>query len=91
MLAILFCTNAGSYSKMQVEGQPFHAHKILLVTASERFRHMLTGNFAESKQRVITLPDIGFTTFRILMEFLYTGTMQALSSQPCTLVSTASC
>ncbi len=50
----------------QVEGRPFHAHKIILATASERFHHMLAGNFMESGMRVIELGDVDYTTFNVV-------------------------
>eukprot|EP00048_Salpingoeca_helianthica_P012194 m.175957 g.175957 ORF g.175957 m.175957 type:complete len:942 (-) comp15337_c7_seq2:46-2871(-) len=66
----------------KVEGRPFFAHKIILVTASERFKQLLTGPFAESRQAEITLEDVKYDTFRLMIEFVYSGSTAFLEHKP---------
>jgi len=56
-----------------VEGRPLKAHKIILCSASECFRAMFEGNFQESKQTEIDLPDCSYSSFRALLEYIYKG------------------
>ncbi|XP_070561185.1 ankyrin repeat and BTB/POZ domain-containing protein 2-like [Ptychodera flava] len=56
-----------------VEGRPFYAHKIILVTASKRFKAMLSDKFCESGQPCIEVNDFRYHVFKIVMEYLYHG------------------
>ncbi|XP_038054244.1 ankyrin repeat and BTB/POZ domain-containing protein 2-like [Patiria miniata] len=61
-----------------VEGKPFYAHKIVLVTASKRFKAMLSDKFTEGKQPCIEISDFRYNTFNLVMQYLYFGSTDAL-------------
>ncbi|XP_022088286.1 ankyrin repeat and BTB/POZ domain-containing protein 2-like isoform X2 [Acanthaster planci] len=61
-----------------VEGKPFFAHKIVLVTASKRFKAMLSDKFTEGKQPCIEISDFRYSTFNLVMQYLYFGSTDAL-------------
>eukprot|EP01039_Chlorochromonas_danica_P005894 gene5894-6490_t len=54
-----------------VEGQPVFAHKILCLRCPY-FHNMLTGEYMESRASAVTIPDVKYATFVLLMEYLYT-------------------
>lgn len=56
-----------------VEGRVVYAHKVILSLLSERFRGMFTAGFREASQKQIALPDIRYSVFLKMVEYLYTG------------------
>ncbi|GLD92569.1 hypothetical protein PINS_up001128 [Pythium insidiosum] len=56
-----------------VEGRVVYGHKMVLSLLSERFRGMFTGGFRESQQREIVIPEIRYSVFLRMLEYLYTG------------------
>ncbi|MGH0145471.1 UNVERIFIED_CONTAM: hypothetical protein FKN15_005423 [Acipenser sinensis] len=57
-----------------IEGKPFYAHKVLLITASDKFK-ALVGN-SEDKQgrsKSIEITNIKYKIFQMMMEYLYCG------------------
>lgn len=56
-----------------VEGRPVYAHKIVLCLMSERFRAMFRSGFREMQEREIVIPDVSYSTFMLMMEYLYSG------------------
>lgn len=54
-----------------IEGQAVFAHKILCLRCPY-FHNMLTGEYMESRASAITIPDVKYNTFVLLMEYLYT-------------------
>ncbi|KAM4592249.1 ankyrin repeat and BTB/POZ domain-containing protein 2-like [Odontesthes bonariensis] len=52
-----------------VDGRPFFAHRVLLMSASERFRRML----ADSPDDIIHIGHMTYGTFQMVMESLYCG------------------
>ena len=48
-----------------VEGRPFYAHKIVLVTASKRFKAMLSDRFTEGKQPCVEINDFRYHIFKV--------------------------
>ncbi|KAM9318609.1 ankyrin repeat and BTB/POZ domain-containing protein 2-like [Pholidichthys leucotaenia] len=52
-----------------VEGRLFFAHRVLLMSASERFRHMLTS----SPNSIIHISHMTYGTFQMMMKSLYCG------------------
>ena len=48
-----------------IEGKMFHAHKIILVNASSRFRAMLSSRFCEGSQAKIELNDVRYRIFEV--------------------------
>ncbi|MGH0124861.1 UNVERIFIED_CONTAM: hypothetical protein FKN15_017151 [Acipenser sinensis] len=62
-----------------IEGKPFYAHKVLLITASDKFK-ALVGN-SEDKQgrsKSIEITNIKYKIFQLMMEYLYCGCTESL-------------
>ncbi|XP_057707184.1 ankyrin repeat and BTB/POZ domain-containing protein 2-like [Corythoichthys intestinalis] len=58
-----------------VDGRPFFAHRVLLMSASERFRHMLSKCF----DNVIDISHMTYSTFQTMMRSLYCGGTEGLT------------
>lgn len=59
-----------------VEGRPFYAHKIILATASKKFKAMLSNKTIEpndGRSPCIEVTDIKYETFMLVIQFLYSG------------------
>uniref|UniRef100_A0A667WZH3 Ankyrin repeat and BTB domain containing 2 n=1 Tax=Myripristis murdjan TaxID=586833 RepID=A0A667WZH3_9TELE len=52
-----------------VEGRPFFSHRVLLMSASERFRCML----GDSPDNIIHISNMNYSTFQMMMKSLYCG------------------
>ncbi|XP_008283379.1 ankyrin repeat and BTB/POZ domain-containing protein 2-like, partial [Stegastes partitus] len=57
-----------------VEGRPFYAHRVLLMSASDRFRRLL----ADSDD-IIHISHMTYSTFQMMMKSLYCGGTEGLS------------
>ncbi|XP_055619527.1 BTB/POZ domain-containing protein 6-B-like isoform X1 [Toxorhynchites rutilus septentrionalis] len=53
--------------------QPIHAHKLLLIIASEYFNAMFNGNFRESSSGEIEVSDVEPDIFLEILRFIYCG------------------
>ncbi|XP_068117584.1 ankyrin repeat and BTB/POZ domain-containing protein 2 isoform X2 [Hyperolius riggenbachi] len=62
-----------------VEGRVFYAHKVLLVTASNRFKSLLanTSDPADSCPTV-EITDLKYSTFQMMMQYLYYGGTESI-------------
>ncbi|CAJ1049933.1 ankyrin repeat and BTB/POZ domain-containing protein 2-like [Xyrichtys novacula] len=58
-----------------VEGRPFFAHRVLLMSASERFRQMLS----DSPNDIIHISHMTYSTFQTMMKSLYCGGTDGLT------------
>lgn len=58
-----------------VGGQPFHAHKIALLDASDAFRAMFDGGYKEQEAPAIEIPNITLEVWEAMMRCIYTGTV----------------
>nr|XP_046253578.1 ankyrin repeat and BTB/POZ domain-containing protein 2-like [Scatophagus argus] len=58
-----------------VDGRPFFAHRVLLMSASERFRQML----CDSPDDVIHISHMTYSTFQMMMKSLYCGGTEGLT------------
>ncbi|XP_067892873.1 BTB/POZ domain-containing protein 8 isoform X3 [Heterodontus francisci] len=56
---------------LHVENRVFHAHRAILCARSSYFAAMLSGNWAESFQKSITLAGMSHVEVEIMMNFLY--------------------
>ncbi|KAJ8247268.1 hypothetical protein GJAV_G00244330 [Gymnothorax javanicus] len=58
-----------------VEGRPFYGHRVLLITASERFKSLLSscGSDESADGRTIQISDVKYDIFQMMMSFLYCG------------------
>ncbi|MBN3289140.1 BTBBA protein, partial [Polypterus senegalus] len=56
-----------------VEGKPFYAHKDLVSSASTRFQKLIA---AASSKGQIEIKDMKYTTFQVVMQWLYTGSLE---------------
>jgi len=59
-----------------VEGRSFYAHKIILATASKRFKAMLSNRSVEENDGsnpCIEISDIKYEIFTLVIQFLYSG------------------
>ena len=63
-----------------VENKPFYAHKVVLSAMSEHFRAMFKSGMKESREAVITVPNVSYKIFGQLISYLYTGTLKLENS-----------
>ncbi|XP_068134454.1 ankyrin repeat and BTB/POZ domain-containing protein 3 isoform X2 [Hyperolius riggenbachi] len=60
-----------------VEGRPFYAHKVLLFTASPRFKALLT-NKSTTENNCIDVNYVKYHIFQLVMQYLYCGGTESL-------------
>ncbi|XP_064417430.1 ankyrin repeat and BTB/POZ domain-containing protein 3-B isoform X2 [Latimeria chalumnae] len=60
-----------------VEGKPFYAHKVLLFTASPRFKSLLS-NRPSAENTCIEISYVKYPVFQLVMQYLYCGGTEAL-------------
>ncbi|XP_053574732.1 ankyrin repeat and BTB/POZ domain-containing protein 3 isoform X2 [Bombina bombina] len=60
-----------------VEGKPFYAHKVLLFTASPRFKALLT-NKSSGENNCIEINYVKYHIFQLIMQYLYCGGTESL-------------
>ncbi|KAM3854137.1 ankyrin repeat and BTB/POZ domain-containing protein 2 [Vipera latastei] len=64
----------------QVEGKLFYAHKVLLVTASNKFKTLMTNKTGQDIQgsKIVEIGDMRYNIFKMLMQYLYYGGTEAM-------------
>uniref|UniRef100_A0A8C1FZW2 BTB (POZ) domain containing 11b n=1 Tax=Cyprinus carpio TaxID=7962 RepID=A0A8C1FZW2_CYPCA len=60
-----------------VEGKPFYAHKVLLFTASNRFK-LLLANRPAAENTCIEISHVKYNVFQLVMQYLYCGGTDSL-------------
>uniref|UniRef100_A0A8C6V007 BTB (POZ) domain containing 11a n=1 Tax=Neogobius melanostomus TaxID=47308 RepID=A0A8C6V007_9GOBI len=60
-----------------VEGKPFYAHKVLLFTASARFKSLLQ-NRPAAENTCIEISHVKYSIFHLVMQYLYCGGTETL-------------
>uniref|UniRef100_A0A8C7K7W9 Ankyrin repeat and BTB domain containing 3 n=1 Tax=Oncorhynchus kisutch TaxID=8019 RepID=A0A8C7K7W9_ONCKI len=60
-----------------VEEKPFYAHKVLLFTASARFKSLLQ-NRPAAENTYIEISHVKYTIFQLVMQYLYCGGTESL-------------
>jgi speckle-type POZ protein len=58
------------------DGRPVYAHRVLLVARCDVFRAMFTGGMREAASTDVTLQDIEEAVLLLLLEFIYTDTVE---------------
>ncbi|XP_033005835.1 ankyrin repeat and BTB/POZ domain-containing protein 2 isoform X2 [Lacerta agilis] len=63
-----------------VEGKLFYAHKVLLVTASNRFKTLMTNKTEQDSQgsKTVEISDMKYNIFKMLMQYLYYGGTESM-------------
>ncbi|KFP28646.1 Ankyrin repeat and BTB/POZ domain-containing protein 2, partial [Colius striatus] len=63
-----------------VEGKLFYAHKVLLVTASNRFKTLMTNKTepASHSSKTVEISDMKYNIFKMLMQYLYYGGTESM-------------
>ncbi|XP_035763061.1 ankyrin repeat and BTB/POZ domain-containing protein 2 [Neolamprologus brichardi] len=65
-----------------VEGKPFYAHRVLLVTASDRFKSLLASCGSDgSSDKEIEISDVKYNIFQMMMSYLYCGGTESLKKK----------
>ncbi|XP_069755530.1 ankyrin repeat and BTB/POZ domain-containing protein 2 isoform X2 [Narcine bancroftii] len=64
-----------------VEGKPFYAHKVLLITASNRFKMLLTNKTSLENLpcKCIEISEIKYHIFQLMMQYLYYGDTNSIT------------
>ncbi|XP_070962397.1 ankyrin repeat and BTB/POZ domain-containing protein 2 [Oncorhynchus clarkii lewisi] len=62
-----------------VEGKPFYAHKVLLITASDRFKSLLASSGPDGTKD-IEISDVKYNIFQMMMSYLYCGGTESLKT-----------
>ncbi|KAM9376338.1 ankyrin repeat and BTB/POZ domain-containing protein 2 [Pholidichthys leucotaenia] len=64
-----------------VEGKPFYGHRVLLVTASDRFKCLLSSSGPDGNPaKEIKISDVKYNTFQMMMSYLYCGGTESLKT-----------
>lgn len=72
-IGVLYLNDEYSDVTLQVNGQAFHAHKVILAARSQYFRALLFGGLRESHQAEVEIKDTNLTAFKVLLRYIYTG------------------
>uniref|UniRef100_A0A674PFS6 Ankyrin repeat and BTB domain containing 2 n=1 Tax=Takifugu rubripes TaxID=31033 RepID=A0A674PFS6_TAKRU len=71
-----------------VDGKPFYGHRVLLVTASDRFKSLLASFGPDGNpKKEIEISDVKYNIFQMMMSYLYCGGTESLKTN---LLSAAS-
>uniref|UniRef100_UPI00398E6A9D ankyrin repeat and BTB/POZ domain-containing protein 3-B n=1 Tax=Pristiophorus japonicus TaxID=55135 RepID=UPI00398E6A9D len=67
-----------------VEGKPFYAHRVLLFTASPRFKMLLSSRMSSDNPSsiFIEIGHIKYNIFKMVMQYLYYGGTETLQIRP---------
>lgn len=71
-----------------VEGKAFYAHRVLLISASERFKSLLSSGGHDGTQlcKDIEISDVKYSVFQVMMSYLYSGGNESLTLPVCELL-----
>uniref|UniRef100_A0A7S1FVS7 BTB domain-containing protein n=1 Tax=Corethron hystrix TaxID=216773 RepID=A0A7S1FVS7_9STRA len=64
-----------------VQGEPIHAHRVILASRSAHFSAMFRSGMRESNQREVIIPDTPRHIFLLLLEFLYTDALPPVARE----------
>ncbi|XP_077987490.1 kelch-like protein 24 [Glandiceps talaboti] len=74
---------------LDVKGQKFKCHRIVLVASSPYFRAMFTGGMRESFQKVVVINAIEPDTMERILRFIYTGRVRITRGNALVLIQAA--
>ncbi|GJN15675.1 hypothetical protein PR202_gb02611 [Eleusine coracana subsp. coracana] len=74
-LGILLDSTVGADVSFNVNGETFHAHRVILASRSPVFKAELRGSMAEATMSCVTLHDIAPATFRVMLRYMYTDAL----------------
>ncbi|XP_044971002.1 BTB/POZ and MATH domain-containing protein 1-like [Hordeum vulgare subsp. vulgare] len=77
-LAKLLEANKGADVMIKVNGETFHAHKIVLALRSPAFDAELYGPMGKSEKSCLQIEDMQPAVFRALLHFIYTDSLPAI-------------
>uniref|UniRef100_A0A0A9GPJ7 BTB domain-containing protein n=1 Tax=Arundo donax TaxID=35708 RepID=A0A0A9GPJ7_ARUDO len=77
-LGKLLESKEGADVTFEVNGEVFHAHRIVLAMRSPVFKAELYGPMTEKSTRNITVEDMHPAAFRTLLHFIYTDSLPAM-------------
>uniref|UniRef100_H3BYI7 BTB domain-containing protein n=1 Tax=Tetraodon nigroviridis TaxID=99883 RepID=H3BYI7_TETNG len=64
-----------------VDGKPFYGHRVLLVTASDRFKSLLASFGPDGNpKKEIEINDVKYNIFQMMMSYLYCGGTESLKT-----------
>lgn len=64
-----------------LEGKPFYAHRVLLITASDRFKSLLASSGPDGSQnKEVEITDVKYSVFQMMMSYLYCGGTESLKT-----------
>lgn len=62
-----------------LEGKPFYGHKVLLISASDKFKSLLASSGSDgSPRKEIEISDVKYHVFQMMMSYLYCGGTESL-------------
>ncbi|XP_077372123.1 ankyrin repeat and BTB/POZ domain-containing protein 2 [Festucalex cinctus] len=65
-----------------VEGKPFYGHRVLLITASDRFKSLLASSGPDATpNKKIEINDVKYHVFQMMMSYLYCGGTESLKTR----------
>ena len=62
-------------AKLNIDGNIFPIHRVVLAAASPYFKVMFTSNMAESREETINIHGLEADTFATVLDFIYCGTI----------------
>ncbi|KAF8646547.1 hypothetical protein HU200_065768 [Digitaria exilis] len=65
----------GTDVSFAIDGETFHAHRVVLAARSPVFKAKLLGSMVEATMSSITLHGIAPATFRVMLQFMYTDAL----------------
>ncbi|XP_049579129.1 ankyrin repeat and BTB/POZ domain-containing protein 2 isoform X2 [Syngnathus scovelli] len=63
-----------------VEGKPFYGHRVLLITASDKFKSLLASSGSDANKK-IEISDVRYNVFQMMMSYLYCGGTESLKTK----------
>ena len=75
---------------VRLEGQEFHAHKVILIACCPYFEAMFLSGMSETRQRIVDLQGVHPDAFHAILRFFYTGSVTINKDNVQTILSAAS-